>query len=303
MTWFRLDEKGCFHPKVVRAGNEAYGAWTRAGQWSSEHLTDGVIPPDVARAIGPRRLWKRLVDVGLCEKIDEKVFAKGTSPIEMHDFLDYNPSAEEVLAERERKAANVKEWRDRRKRERAPRVTGNGAGNLRPLLPGGNHGPDPDPDPDPVREERAPAPTESGYDLAWRVWGELWPPKYGEPYQRSIDTGRNGDDRTMQRVGALALEHGARAEEVLRSKLKLYLACEKPAYRSNRHPPRFFHDDWNSFGKSSAKRLHRAAVESDESELTDDERTAIRKRMEEREAWAAKERERRAAIDQRPVGK
>jgi hypothetical protein len=149
MTWFRLDEKGCFHPKVVAAGNEAYGAWARAGQWCSEHLTDGVVPPDVAFAIAPPRVWNKLVEVGLCEKSSQKISAKTPQRIEIHDFLQYNPSGKDVRAERERKAANVKEWRDRRNRKRGPDVTGNTAGNLRPLLPGRNHGPDPDPDPDP----------------------------------------------------------------------------------------------------------------------------------------------------------
>ena len=41
LMWFRLAGEGAFHAKVIEAGDEAYGAWVRAGQWCSEHLTEG----------------------------------------------------------------------------------------------------------------------------------------------------------------------------------------------------------------------------------------------------------------------
>ncbi len=67
MAWFRLEGRGAFHRKVVAAGNAAYGAWCRAGQWSAYHLTDGAIPRAVALTIASARIWDRLVEVRLCE--------------------------------------------------------------------------------------------------------------------------------------------------------------------------------------------------------------------------------------------
>src|SRR4051812_28233572 len=99
MTWYALDDQGAFHAKVLDAGNEAYGAWCRAGQWCSQQLTDGRFSRAVAVTIGPWRLWKKLIAVGLCEDM-------GNGELQIHDFLDYNPSAEEVRAERARKAGN-----------------------------------------------------------------------------------------------------------------------------------------------------------------------------------------------------
>src|ERR1035437_4243353 len=100
MTWFRLDDEGAFGAKILMAGNEAYGAWCRAGQWSSQHETDGRVPLSTALTIGPARLWKKLLEAippghvhGLVEAID--------GGYQIHDFLDYNPSAAEVLALRE----------------------------------------------------------------------------------------------------------------------------------------------------------------------------------------------------------
>ncbi len=81
MTWFRVDDDLPFHPKVIKAGNEAMGLWVRAGSWSSQHLTDGFVPDAVIRTIStesrpdgshPRTntgLAKRLIDAGLWSKV------------------------------------------------------------------------------------------------------------------------------------------------------------------------------------------------------------------------------------------
>jgi len=156
MSWFKLDDDGHDHPKVLQAGNEAYGAWCRAGQWSSKHLTEGAIPKVVALKIAPPRVWKKLQEVRLVE-----ASADGWL---IHDFLKYNPPASEVLAERARKAKNVSDFRERKKAGKtssasdvtAPvtgHVTGYTGGLLPGSLPGCNRVPDPDPDPDPVPSE------------------------------------------------------------------------------------------------------------------------------------------------------
>lgn len=97
MSWFRLDDQGAFHAKVIAAGNEAYGAWCRAGQWSSYHGTEGKIPRATALTIAKQKIWERLVVAGLCE-------SQGDDGWLIHDFLDYNPSAEEVRSKRESRA-------------------------------------------------------------------------------------------------------------------------------------------------------------------------------------------------------
>ena len=100
MSWFRLDDKGAFHAKVLAAGNEAYGAWCRAGQWCAERLTDGKIPRSVAMTISNRpTVWKRLEEVGLVEKPVGSDFV-------IHDYLDWNPSGEEVMRIRAERSAS-----------------------------------------------------------------------------------------------------------------------------------------------------------------------------------------------------
>lgn len=92
MSWFRIDDKMAFHAKIVSAGNEAVGAWVRAGAWSCDQLTNGVVPKANALVIAPERTWRRLVEARLVD-----VHPDG---YELHDFLNYNPSAADVRAER-----------------------------------------------------------------------------------------------------------------------------------------------------------------------------------------------------------
>jgi hypothetical protein len=149
MAWFKLDDRGAYHAKVLRAGNEAYGAWCRAGQWSSQHLTDGLIPKEVADSIASPKIWKRLCDAGLLEDRPDGW--------QIHDFLDWNPSRQEVTAERERvreikskagKAGASARWQgDSRQHGKAMAPAMAPAIGLPSPLPCTSHGPVPDPDP------------------------------------------------------------------------------------------------------------------------------------------------------------
>lgn len=85
MSWFRLDDKGAFHPKVVTAGNLLYGCWVRASQWSCHYETDGFIPRAVAFQIAEESAWQKLIEVGLCDPSERDGY-------QIHDFLEYNPS-------------------------------------------------------------------------------------------------------------------------------------------------------------------------------------------------------------------
>src|SRR6266702_5765068 len=95
MPWFRLDDSFHSHPKVIAAGNEATGLFVRCGTHAAEHLTDGFVGRDIVTLYGDETLAAALVRVRLWHR------ARGGWTI--HDYLDYNPSREQV--ERERKEA------------------------------------------------------------------------------------------------------------------------------------------------------------------------------------------------------
>lgn len=112
MAWVKLDDGFFRHPKVIRAGRDARDLNMAAWCYSSSTLTDGLIEtavlPQLAADAGvrnPKRLANRLVDVGLWE------VAPGGYVI--HDYLQYNPSREQVLKQRAETAARVGGWRNK----------------------------------------------------------------------------------------------------------------------------------------------------------------------------------------------
>lgn len=92
MPWFRLDDSFDTHPKVLMAGNEAVGLYIRCGTYAARNLTDGFVGQEIVLLYGSDSLAATLVRVGLWHR------ARGGWTI--HDYLDYNPSREQVLAKR-----------------------------------------------------------------------------------------------------------------------------------------------------------------------------------------------------------
>jgi hypothetical protein len=110
MPWFRIDDTFADHPKVTNAGNAAAGLWVRCGTYSSRFLLDGVVPNDIAKRYGSRREIERLLMARLWLPCD--------GGFVMPDFLDYNPSAEQVRLDRKRAAE--KKRRQRENVDRSP---------------------------------------------------------------------------------------------------------------------------------------------------------------------------------------
>jgi len=95
MPWVKLDDSTDSHRKVRRAGNEAFGVWTRSLCYSAGGLTDGHIDPEwLEERTGKRapKVAELLLVSGLWEPTDDGWM--------IHDYLDHNPSRAAVLAKR-----------------------------------------------------------------------------------------------------------------------------------------------------------------------------------------------------------
>jgi hypothetical protein len=95
MAWGRLDDSFDAHRKVRRAGLEAVGLHARALSYCAGSLTDGHVDPEwLTERAGRRaeRLAEQLVAAGLWEH--------NSDGFVIHDYLEYNPSREEVEASR-----------------------------------------------------------------------------------------------------------------------------------------------------------------------------------------------------------
>lgn len=110
MSWVRLDDQFADHPKVTTAGPLAGWLYVCGLLYAARYLTDGFIPTaHVARLAAlprPRQLAERLVQVGLWER------AEGGYRI--HDYAEYQPTADDVRATRAANAARQATWRSRR---------------------------------------------------------------------------------------------------------------------------------------------------------------------------------------------
>jgi len=95
MVWFKVDDTLAFHEKAVRAGNPAMGLWVRAGSWCAQMLTEGFVPDHMVATLGTKAQAKALTDAGLWVREDDGY--------RFHEWLNYNPTAEEVRAEQARK--------------------------------------------------------------------------------------------------------------------------------------------------------------------------------------------------------
>ena len=120
MTWFKVDDGFADHPKTLRVSLAAIGLWTKAGAWSAKHLTNGEVPLAAVTALGgTKRLAGELVTAGLWLEIP--------SGYAFHEWLQHQPSRDQVLTKRSATRERVTALRDRQALAGAP--VANGSGN------------------------------------------------------------------------------------------------------------------------------------------------------------------------------
>lgn len=97
MSWAKIDDGFAFHRKVISVGNEAIGAWTRMLADACANLSNGFVPMPTALLIAGRQdILDALIGARLLDPAD--------GGVRLHDFLDYNPKAQKVLARRANRA-------------------------------------------------------------------------------------------------------------------------------------------------------------------------------------------------------
>lgn len=111
MTWFKLDDQFHSHPKVITAGNAAIGLYCRLGTYCADKLTDGFIAKPIAMSMGSKAELRALT---VCPIPDTRpLLAVVDGGYHMVDYLQYNPTREQVLAERGKAKARMDKLRGR----------------------------------------------------------------------------------------------------------------------------------------------------------------------------------------------
>lgn len=109
MTWFKVDDGFCMHPKVVGLDMSARGLWVTAGSWCAQQLTDGVIDDRQIRTLGgTRKQAEKLVAAGLWSHDGA---APSARRFFFEDWRDFQPTRDEVLSKRQRARERMAEAR------------------------------------------------------------------------------------------------------------------------------------------------------------------------------------------------
>lgn len=114
MTWVRIDDQFPDHPKVAAVGPQA--AWLHVCGlcYAARYLTDGFVPDAIVSRLTIFEDVTPLVTL----LVTHALWAQVDGGYMIHDFLEYNPSREQVMQEREAGAKRISEWRKRKKSSR-----------------------------------------------------------------------------------------------------------------------------------------------------------------------------------------
>lgn len=228
MTWVRYDDLFPLHRKVAPLSDATYRLHTEAIFWCSRNTTDGVIRTSELRHVSKRGTPKRATELvdqelwhpagRLCPACKDRLTANGraepTDGWVVHDYLDFQPSAQKVAAEKAAKAERQQRWKaakrggdgdasQRRPRDASPPPSGDASGDAAPG----------DANPVPPR----PAPKEAGRGAAPASPGERRHPDPDNPDWRTLPaygTPRHPEDSRRTQRGAAAVRAAiARTED------------------------------------------------------------------------------------------
>src|SRR5690348_10516281 len=117
MGWIKLDDGFFRNPKVLQVGRDAKVLYLAGLCYSGSSLTDGFIPTNATKVLAAdaeigsaRKPVDELVSAGLWDEVE--------GGYQVHDYLEFNQSADKVRANRD--AA-----RDRMQRNRSQNVRAN----------------------------------------------------------------------------------------------------------------------------------------------------------------------------------
>lgn len=116
MAWFKIDDGLWAHPKFLGLSDKSFRLWVRAGAYSCQHLTDGIITKEMLAILGAqRRHCDELWTAGLWERVTDGGYR-------FHDWEHYQMSKEEVENRREQDRQRKAAWRaaKQRRREQEP---------------------------------------------------------------------------------------------------------------------------------------------------------------------------------------
>ena len=113
MSWFPLEETITDHPKILQAGHKGFALYVAGLCYASKHLTNGFIPMTAVSLLLPDlRAQVAKVAAGL---VNAGLWEEASGGYQVHDYLDYQRSREQVEARRREGAARQRKLQDKRR--------------------------------------------------------------------------------------------------------------------------------------------------------------------------------------------
>ena len=112
MPWVRLDDSFYDHPKFDNLSHAAFRLWACSIGYSGRHLTNGFISESKASRLVSHKRPERLIE----ELLSARLWERAEGGYIVHDYLEYNPTKEQVALDRADSAKRQAEYRERRKR-------------------------------------------------------------------------------------------------------------------------------------------------------------------------------------------
>lgn len=112
MPWVKVDDQFQDHPKFLDVSLAAVGLWVAGLAYCSRYLTDGKMSSSAVRRLGgTKKLCDELQAVGLWTTTTDGGW-------QIHDYLQYNPSSDQVRDLREKRAEAGKRGGEARGRQK-----------------------------------------------------------------------------------------------------------------------------------------------------------------------------------------
>lgn len=125
MSWVRIDDKAWSHPKLAGLSGNAVRLWLFGLCWCNQQESDGCVPSAMLRVLGGApKVAAELVAAGLWEATDDGW--------RFHDYLNYQPSREQLAAQRNATRERVTKHRERERNAVTPTVS-NASETLPPI--------------------------------------------------------------------------------------------------------------------------------------------------------------------------
>jgi hypothetical protein len=107
MTWVKLDDGFADHPKTVGLSPAAVALHVWALCYCNRHTTDGLVPRGATNACA----WVADTADAIAELVNAGLWTADGRGHRIHDYLDYQPSADKVRLQRTRKTERQARWR------------------------------------------------------------------------------------------------------------------------------------------------------------------------------------------------